>query len=409
MHKFHFSRLKISFILPFILIIFVSTNFAQDNNLPERIILNLTDSPDSSMAITWRTGPDVSNAQAQIVVATAAPDLEKDAKIIDATSEPLSIDENTSVLQHAVVFNELAPNTLYAYRVGDGKHWSEWSHFRTAFSKFHPFKFVFLGDPQNKLVSMCSRVFRAAFAEAPDARFWLIAGDLVDAGNDDKQWGEFFQAAGWIPRWTPFVLLPGNHGYYTETVDSQKIRKLNRLWRPQFTLPENGPEDLEETAYYIDYQGARFVMLNGNEKLEEQALWLDALLADNPNRWTILSIHQTFYSTGAKRDHVKMREIFMPVIDKYNVDLVLQGHDHTYGRTHKLRNGNIVADNEKGTVYVVSVSGPKMYSVNPKFENLMVKMGKDTQLFQVLSVEQDELKYQCFTATGEIFDEFLLN
>ncbi len=408
MHKFHFSRLKILFILPFILIIFVSANFAQHNNVPERIILNLTDSPETSMAVTWRTGPDVSNAQAQIVLTTAAPDLEKNATMIQAKSELLTLDEQKSVLQHSVIFAGLTPNTLYAYRVGDGEHWSEWSHFRTAFAEFQPFKFVFLGDPQNKLVSKCSRIFRAAFSEAPDARFWLITGDLVDSGNDDTLWGEFFQAAGWIPRWTPFVQLPGNHGYYSERVDGQKIRKLNRLWRPQFTLPENGPEGLEETAYYFDYQGVRFVMLNGNEKWEEQALWLDKLLDENPNRWTIVSIHQTFYSTGAKRDHVKLREIFIPVFDKHSVDLVLQGHDHTYGRTHRLRDGKIVADNEKGTVYVVSVSGPKMYSVNPKFEHLMVKMGKDTQFFQVLSVKQDELKYQCFTATGDIFDEFLL-
>lgn len=408
MRRLHVLKLKKLTILFLFLITHGSVNFAQDLKIPERIILNLTDSPDTSMAITWRTGSDVSNAQAQIVLATAAPDLEKDAKMIVATSESLSIDENNSVTQHSVVFNGLAPNTLYAYRVGDGELWSEWSHFRTAFSEFHPFKFVFLGDPQNDLISKCSRIFRAAFAQASDARFWLLTGDIVNWGNDDKLWGEFFQAASWIPRWTPFVLLPGNHGYYTEIVDSQRIRRLNRLWRPQFTLPENGPEGLEESAYYFDYQGVRFVMLNGNEKLEEQALWLDELLSENPNRWTIVSIHQTFYSTGAKRDHVKLREIFIPVFDKHSVDLVLQGHDHTYGRTYKLRDGKIVGKNKKGTVYVVSVSGPKMYSVNPKFEHLMVKMGKNTQLFQVISVERDKLKFQCFTATGEIFDEFLL-
>ena len=33
---------------------------------------------------------------------------------------------------HEARFTALRPNTLYAYRVGDGSTWSEWFHFRTA-------------------------------------------------------------------------------------------------------------------------------------------------------------------------------------------------------------------------------------------------------------------------------------
>jgi hypothetical protein len=64
----------------------------------------------------------------------------------------------------------LEPDTLYAYRVGDGVRWSEWNQFRTASAKPAPFSFIYLGDEQNNLLSSCARVLRQAFRQAPDAR-----------------------------------------------------------------------------------------------------------------------------------------------------------------------------------------------------------------------------------------------
>jgi acid phosphatase type 7 len=165
---------------------------------------------------------------------------------------------------------------------------------------------------------------------------------------------------------------------------------------------------LEEETYFIDYQGTRFVMLNGNEKFDDQAKWLDRVLASNPQRWTVVAIHQPFYSTGKNRDNPTLRKLFVPIFDKYSVDLVLQGHDHSYGRTYKLRNGSVVKGNGKGTVYVVSVSGPKMYELNPANKSIMVKTGTGRQLFQVISVDKNLLKYESFTSTGDLYDSFEL-
>jgi len=359
----------------------------QEDYTPERIVLTLTENPATSQAVTWRTDSEVSNPQAQFTQATGFTDFSEDAEGVDASSEIVKLDNGKIVYQHSIIFKFLKPNTLYAYRVGDGEHWSEWNQFKTANYKFEPFKFIFFGDIQNHIKSMCSRVFRDAFTKAPDANFWLIAGDLINHGNNDEEWGEFFYSLGWISRVTPLMLLPGNHEYISYLSIDKKVYKLNNLWHPQFTLPENGPDGLEETAYFIDYQGVRFVMLNGNEKLEEQAKWLDSVLAKDPQRWTIVSIHQPFYSTGRNRNNSHLRELFIPIFDKYSSDLVLQGHDHTYGRTHKLRNGIKVKNDEKGTVYIVSVSGPKIYTVNKRFEDLMVKMGTGRQLYQVISMD----------------------
>jgi hypothetical protein len=413
MNRFCQKQKCVFIIFLFSLAIFSINNFclstpSQQDYSPERIVLTLTENPATSQAVTWRTVSEVSNPQAQFTQATGFTDFSKDAEGVDASMEIVKLDNEKIVYQYSVVFKSLKPNTLYAYRVGDGEHWSEWNQFRTANDTFEPFKFIYFGDVQNEIKSMCSRVFRDAFTRVPDANFWLIAGDLVNHGNSDEEWGEFFYSLGWIPGMTPLLLLPGNHEYLTYTIVDKKIRKLNDLWRPQFTLPENGPDGLEETAYFIYYQGVRFVMLNGNEKLEEQAKWLDSVLAKDPQRWTIVSIHQPFYSTGIDRDNPHLRELFIPIFDKYSVDLVLQGHDHTYGRTYKLRNGIKVDDNEKGTVYIVSVSGPKVYTTNKRFEDLMVKISTGRQLYQVISLDENLLKYESFTATGELYDSFEL-
>ncbi|MBN2012655.1 metallophosphoesterase family protein [candidate division KSB1 bacterium] len=375
---------------------------------PERIILNVTAQPATSMAVTWRTATEASDPKAEITIARAQPDLDEDALKFIPTSEWVSINEDQKVQYHSVVFTNLQPNTLYAYRVGDNDHWSPWNQFRTASVQPEPFKFVNFGDPQNDIYSLCSRVFRMAYTIAPDARFWHFVGDIVNHGDRDNEWGELYDAFGWIAQVTPMMLLPGNHGYPKVMNSLKKESHLNQFWRPQFTLPQNGPKGLEETVYFVDYQGVRLIMLNGNEMLEEQVVWLDSILADNPNRWTISAMHQPLYSTGRDRDNPKLQQLFGPIYDKYHVDLVLQGHDHTYGRTGKIFNGKLVGDNEQGTVYVVSVSGTKIYDLNPRYEKLMEKIGTGRQLFQVISATPKKLSYESWTANSELFDQFEL-
>jgi hypothetical protein len=383
----------------------------QQPYLPKRIILNLTKTPWASQAVTWRTGFEDSPPRAQIARVTEASDLITTAQTFPADTTPVAVGNKKTVYHHSAVFTALLPHTLYAYRVGDGNHWSEWNQFKTAHEKPSPFKFVYFGDPQEQVRSMCSRIFRMAYKTAPDAAFWHFIGDLVDVGDEDAQWAELFDAFGWIPRTTPMILLPGNHEYPDKRFVHGKDFKLFHLWRPHFTLPENGPATLAETVYFINYQGVRFVMLNGNEQLEEQAVWLDTILSKDPQRWTIAAIHQPVYSTGKKRKKCKgnrIEDLFVPVFDKYSVDLVLQGHDHTYSRTGKLKNGHRVAATEKGTVYVISVCGPKFYPMNNRHNDIMDKSGTGRQLFQVIDIDDHQLVYESYDAKGEIYDSFTL-
>ncbi|HUG90707.1 MAG TPA: metallophosphoesterase, partial [Planctomycetaceae bacterium] len=93
------------------------------------------------------------------------------------------------------------------------------------------------------------------------------------------------------------------------------------------------------------------------------------------------------------------------------VDLVLQGHDHTYARSELVGHQNVATgvgarSAEGGTVYVVSVSGPKMYRLDRK--PVMVRVAEDTQLYQVIRVDGGELHYEARTATGRLYDAFTL-
>lgn len=356
--------------------------------VPDRVILTWAADPATTAAVTWRTDSSIAKALAEIAEAEDGPGFPKKARTVEARTEPFG-----AALSHSAHFIGLKPATQYLYRVGDGANWSDWNQFRTAAAGPAPLEFIYVGDAQNDIFSMWAHLIRQGYSEAPKASFILHAGDLANRGVVDSEWGEWHAAAGWINRSVFNVATPGNHEY---PAGEDKVRRLTGHWRKQFTFPENGLPGLEETIYWFDIQGVRIVSLNSNEKQKEQAAWLDQLLANNPNQWTVLTFHHPILSTAKGRDNKELRELWQPVLDKHRVDLVLTGHDHTYGRS------NVV----NGTVYVVSVSGPKQYTLEP--QPWMQRSGADTQLFQVIRIDGPTLRYEARTARGRLHDAFEL-
>jgi 3',5'-cyclic AMP phosphodiesterase CpdA len=475
--------------------------------MPDRVVLTWSGDPATSQAVTWRTSIDVKRGLAQIAPASDGP--QGAGKDYPAAS--VRFESNLGPAHyHSVEFTALAPDTLYAYRVGDGVNWSEWFHFRTARREAAPFTFVYFGDAQNDLRTHWSRVFREAFREAPRAAFTLHAGDLINRAQNDHEWGEWFAAPAWVNGTIPVIATPGNHEYFNlgagpesermwNTKDGKTVavtiaysplldpagkevgyivdartadgrsarvtlskpgqflsvdagftaltgftmddlrdrepdnpplrdrianpgkRTLSTHWAPQFALPRNGPAGLEETVYFLDYQGARIISLNSNERQEEQVPWLRRVLTENPQRWTIITFHHPIFSTARGRDNGRLRELWKPLFDEFRVDLVLTGHDHTYARAGdaSAKPGSVSVGTENvpagfnqaydpaiGTVYVVSVSGPKMYDLSSVA--WAVRTAEDTQLFQVITVDGDELRYVARTATSRLYDQFTL-
>ncbi len=397
-------------------------NWAKAGVHPDHIILNLTEDPSTSMSVTWRTNTNINSAVAEIAIATAAPKFWRNAKMYEAKTETMDATEvlNAGVVSnyHSVTFTNLIPNTLYAYRVGDGDYWSEWIQFRTAASdENQPFSFLYVGDAQNFIMELWSRLIRQGFVKDPSTNFIIHAGDLINAAHSERQWHEWFHAGSFIHAMVPSFPVTGNHEHQprTKAEKEQGIRELAVQWRPTFTLPENGIEGMEETVYYVDYQDARIISLNSNKKKEEQVAWLDKVLSENTKKWTVVSFHHPLFSASERRNNEDLRKLWKPVLDKHHVDIVLQGHDHSYARGRTEPDQNMMAGLNKldhtGTVYVVSVSGGKMYRLRPNawddFEGTnRDRAAENTQLIQHINVHNDTLSFEAYTATGELYDAF---
>jgi hypothetical protein len=502
---------------------------------PDRIALTWSEDPATSLSVTWRTDTTVSASMLQVALARAEPSFYTRSDTIDATTEVLDLShiegEHVKAHYHAATATGLQPDTLYAYRVGDGSHWSEWFHMRTASDRPEPMSFIYFGDAQNNVRSHWSRAIRAAYQQAPDARFMIHAGDLVNNAHRNIEWGQWHQAGGFIQSMLPNVPVPGNHEYdayetwvepgtftlsatvsgdtlhgtviepdndtevfaaarqagnpgdgpegawkyVVDNGDYSGIMQLNATddgmsgtivnsegfdvprpdrsfpvenitvegdslsarfqlavekegpdhlsahWRPGFTLPMNGAQGFKESTYFLDIQGTRVIGLNsdpatGNDEARAvQTAWLDSVLTHNPNRWTVVTFHHPMFSSSEGRDNPELRASWKSLFDEHHVDLVLQGHDHTYarGRAENLTQGVNARSPIGGTVYVNSVSGAKMYEIKPDaweaYEPVaMERSAENTQLFQVIHVDGDTLRFHAYTVTGELYDAFEL-
>jgi 3',5'-cyclic AMP phosphodiesterase CpdA len=415
---------------------------------PDRIVVTFAADPARTLAVNWRTDASVEITRAQIALATPDARFDLAAQTVTATTEPLDlaqvplvdrmfeVTDNAGlprVHYHSVVFPGLTPDTLYAYRVqGADGLWSEWFQVRTA-PESGPISFIYLGDAQNGILSHWARVVRAAFQKAPEARFILHAGDLVDKASKDYEWAQWFKAVGFIHGMIPAIPVAGNHEYYRIGATAEDTRRaLSILWRPQFRLPTEPtlPAVLQETVYQVRYsQDLDVFVLDTNQQalLAEQAAWLDARLAASTARWKVVTMHHPVFSSGRDRDNANNRAAILPVLRKHKVDLVLQGHDHTYARgavPHLVPEAAAqtpervaaVADGEQiEAMFVNSVSGAKQYDFSASEwtqyapEGVVLdRLAENTQFFQVISIDGETLSYRAYTADGQLYDAFTM-
>ena len=257
-----------------------------------------------------------------------------------------------------------------------------------------------------------------AYQTAPNASFAIHGGDLVDDAHRDYEWAEWFKAGGFIhSQWTNIPVL-GNHEYWPLIAESeQQFTSIH--WRPQFTLPveDDLNKNLHETVYTVDYQDVRIIVLNSNFNLNTQTKYIEEKLKTSTAKWNIITCHHSIFSPALGRDFRYGRKNWKPLFDKYNVDLVLNGHDHTYARGHVPKIfKNEVESNEIKTVYITSVSGPKFYRLDRKqLKEGYIKDGYKSdkishlvQFFQVITIDEDKLTYVAYTATGKEYDRVVI-
>ena len=157
-------------------------------------------------------------------------------------------------------------------------------------------------------------------------------------------------------------------------------------------------------------------MLNSNDQLEAQTAYLETQLKNSTAKWNIITCHHSVFSPAKGRDFQFAREHWKPLLDQYNVDLVLNGHDHTYARGHvPVRSTDSTSDEDLSTVYVTSVSGPKQYELDEEQMKAYTAQGytldkaaEQTQFYQVITIEGNTLTYVAYTALGEEYDRAVI-
>lgn len=381
---------------------------------PDRILLVASADPASTQAVAWRTTSAVVETLAQLAVAGDSPGLHLVARNVTGRSRLLD-SGNGPARHHRVTFEGLEPDTLYAYRVRGQDTWSEWLQFRTAPATFRPFSVLYFGDAQNSVKSHFSRVLREGWRQSAGVQLMLFAGDMVNTreGNHDDEWGEWFEAGGFLHGMVQTLPVAGNHEFInTEYPDGSETYTLSPAYTHQFPVAGNGPEGLRETVYAVRWADVLFVALDSQQALDDesvarrQAAWLDELLGRGGYRWVIVSHHHPVFSVARGRDNPVLREHWLPLYRRHGVDLVLQGHDHAYGRGPNLPEGVSLMDGEQGPVFVVSVAGPKMYRLSEDAGSAFERLGEDVQLYQMIRVEADRLRFESRTPAGRLYDAF---
>ncbi len=370
---------------------------------PDQIVLSWEGDPRTTQTITWRTDTTVANA---FVMYQPKEEYtffhRKEPAKTKAATERLETDDLVNdriVHRHSITLQNLRPSSTYVYSVGDASdsNWSALGEFTTAPDRVVPFTFMYLGDAQNGL-DRWGTLIQNAYRQRPDMAFVLMAGDIVNRGAKRDDWDDLFYNGSSVFAKKPLMPAIGNHecqgGHPT-------------LYLSLFHLPTNGPQTLEpERAYSFEYSNALFVILDSNEDPQKQAPWLDAQLTNTNAVWKFVMFHHPIYSSARGRDNARIRDAWRPLFDKHHVDMVLQGHDHAYLRTYPMKENKRVASAREGTIYVVAVSGTKMYEQGTF--DYTEKGLTNTSTFQILDVQVSghRLLYRSYDLDGRLVDEF---
>lgn len=316
-------------------------------------------------------------------------------------------------LLHTAVLTGLKPETGYYYQVVVKEHGGErelapgYSSFQTASLPETPFAFAVIADTQGN-PEVNGRLAQHAWALRPN--FTIIPGDLVDDGLKKNQWvQEFFASMNPLFSRVAFYPVLGNHE-----------RNADHYYRYMELPPP-------EYYYSFEYGNAKFFMIDSNKKVDpqsEQYLWLEKELLDLKQRrdsgesktlWTFVSYHHPSYSSDeddygnlwkgkSTWGDLRIRPL-CELFDKYGVDIVWNGHIHSYERTWPVRAGKVAQEN--APVYMITGGGggglEQAGPIRPAFQN-NVKRGHH---FVYVSINGGTLELKAYDLDGALFDQIV--
>jgi hypothetical protein len=356
---------------------------------PEQIHLTFQNDPRHTMTVEWKS--DDGKGVLEFGASAGKYEKQLEAQKITSSGGTFYVAEAT----------DLTPGTVYHYRVGDGGELvSDDLTFATApeQSPNAQFRFVAFGDSRGGY-----EVFRSAmagmFKDSPD--LFVFTGDATDHG-EDAEWDEWFRAGEVAMAYIPFMPVYGNHDALTVS------------YPDRFALPQNAAEEKAKEYYYSFVWGnAKFIILNDNylygmqtTKLDgPQLSWLENELANAKEEWLFVFNHAPFYSASNKHgSDTNLQRVWMPLFDKYAVDMVFNGHDHNYERSKPMRAKEVQSSMENGTVYVVSAGvGAPLYENGTGY---WTAKSESVENYTVVEIDGLTMKFKAKRLDGTVIDEF---
>lgn len=331
----------------------------------------------------------------------------------------------------------LVENMTYYYQYStNGVDWSDTYTYKT--HSFSDYQAVLVGDPQigasgsngqgtqddtdiavntyawNKTLQKAL----GAGGIAENASFILSAGDQIDYSSSGTNGsGEIIREqeyAGFlypdVLRSTPLATTIGNH---ESMVDDYSLH-YNNPNASTLGSTESGGD------YYYSYGDTLFISLNSNSRNveEHRQLMKEAVASHEDAKWKVVLFHHDIYGSGSPHsdvDGANLRILFAPLMDEFNIDLCLTGHDHSYARTYQILDGKVIetdgvsenaskAYNPEGTLYIAagSASGSKFYTLNTVKQYYIAERSNTPEpTFSTIDFSGDSLTIKTYDYNGQ--------
>lgn len=275
-----------------------------------------------------------------------------------ANKETITENDNViTLIPNKVTVSGLAENTSYQYQYYLDGAWSDTYTFETKSTE--NFSVMYVGDPQigasvgqddnSKEYHAMNDAYNwnhtlsSALSAHSNVSFILSAGDQINqtsVSKDADKLEQQIEYAGFLSspllRSMPVATTIGNH-------DSKSVNYSNHFNNPNTATSVATTEGKADagTDYYFTYGNTLFVSIDTNNYncATHENVIKEAVEANPDATWRVLMFHQDIYGSGydhSDSDGIVLRTQLTPIIDKYDFDAVLQGHDHTYSRTYQL-------------------------------------------------------------------------
>lgn len=230
-----------------------------------------------------------------------------------------------------------------------------------------------------------------------DPEIILFLGDLGYAKPAD--WFEF---ADYLGTDKSFPTL-GNHDYAERDVYLKHYGLHTEFYSFNFRNVHFISLDTE-ADFHIDSSQYKFLIQD-----------LESLSNTNETDWTIVFFHKPIYTdSGSHPPFIKFRNIIQPIFDKYDVDIVLQGHNHIYERSRPLTFNNTITDDSTdlflqptGQIYLtVGTGGDSHYSFKQISNWSLKQIENDFGFINIIMENKNELSFEFISNNGEILDSF---